>query len=215
MFGWKRVSNAPGWIRPGGIAAFAFSETTGQASIPPNSHVVEKAVNSRGRQCDHRHSGYTLVELLLIVSIMGLAAAIVVPHMIRSGQLTIQAAGRAIIADILYAQNEAVANQEPRKVTFDVAGNRYRVTDAEDKTIGVSWKSGGSATQNYVVDFNRESRFAGVKLASVNFAGGTTLEFDDLGAPVNGGTIDLVFEDTRYRISVAPFTGRVTIDRVQ
>ncbi len=155
--------------------------------------------------------GYTLIELLLVIGIMGMLGAIVVPHMIKSGQLTIQAAGRMVIADILFAQSEAVARQQTRQIVFNTDANSYRMTDGAGTTLGVSWKSGGASSQNYVVDFGNDGRFAGVRLANVNFGGTNTLTFDDLGAPVNGGTIDLIFEETRYRVSVAPFTGRVTI----
>ena len=51
-------------------------------------------------------------------------------------------------------------------------------------------------------------------IENANFGGSTALEFDDMGAPISGGSVDLVFDQTRYRITVAPFTGKVTIDPV-
>jgi len=163
----------------------------------------------------NRRRGYTLVELLIVMAILGLAAAMVVPAMIRPGQFTIQAAARMVIADILYAQSEAIAHQQDRKLIFNETANRYHLTDAQGNVLSVSWKSGGADGANYIVSFANDNRFTGVRLDNVDFAGESTLTFDDHGAPLQGGTLDLVFENKRYRVSVAPFTGRVTVAPVE
>ena len=61
---------------------------------------------------------FTLVEVLVVVTIISIAAAIVVPQMLRPGNLSVQAAGRSIIADILFAQNDAAAHQAGRRIVF-------------------------------------------------------------------------------------------------
>ena len=159
-----------------------------------------------------RPSAYTLIEVLIVVLIIGVASAIVVPQMLSAGTLGVQAAARMIMADILYAQNEAIAQQSNRKVVFDVPNNRYRLTDATGQTLTVNWK--GSTAQNYVVDFNNDDRFNRVQIVSAAFSSGNTLEFNDMGGPLNGGTVELRFNNDRYRITVAPFTGRVTVDKI-
>lgn len=162
----------------------------------------------------HRCFGFTLVEVLVVVTIIGIASAIVVPHMTSGGQLGVQAAARMVIADIIYAQNEAVAHQVIRCVVFDPEQESYRVTDAAGTTLSVGWKSGGDVGQNYVVDFEADDRFSGVQLDNVDFGGAATLEFDDMGSPAIGGIVELTSGDFRYRITVAAFTGQVTIKAV-
>lgn len=154
---------------------------------------------------------FTLVEILVVVVILGLAGAIVVPTLSQPSKFSVQAAGRAVISDILIAQNDAVASQSPRSVVFEPALNRYRLTDNLGATVQVSWKSG--TVGNYVVDFNADQRFNGVTVQTVGNAV-QTFTFDALGAPNNGGTVDLVAGNTRYRVAIAPFTGRVTIAEV-
>ena len=144
--------------------------------------------------------------------IMGIAAAIVVPQMLSAGTLGIQAAARMVIADILYAQNEAIAQQSPRRVVFDTANDLYRLTDGAGTTLSVNWK--GDGLGNYVVDLSSDSRFQGVMLTSAAFGGTAVLEFDDLGTPISGGSVELEFDENRYRVTVAAFTGRVTVERL-
>ena len=163
---------------------------------------------------------FTLVEILVVVVILGLAGAIVVPSLSQPSSFSVQAAGRAVIADILIAQNDAVASQSPRSVVFDPALNRYRLIDNLGATLQVAWKAGDVA--NYVIDFNADTRFRGVTVqidgvTGLPVDGGTglpTVTFDALGAPNVGGTVDLVAVSTRYRITITPFTGRVTITEV-
>ncbi len=160
----------------------------------------------------HFKSAYTLIEVLIVVVVISIAGAIVVPQMLSAGTLGVQAAARMVMADILYTQNEAIAQQANRKVIFDIPNNRYRLTDANDQTLSVNWKSG--VGQNYIVEFDNDSRFEGVTIVSATFGSGNVLEFDDMGGPLNGGTVDLTFNNDTYRITVAPFTGRVTVDRI-
>lgn len=155
---------------------------------------------------------YTLIEVLIVVTIIGIAGAVVVPRMLAAGTLGVQAAARMVIADILYAQNDAVAQQKPRQVIFTPDADQYRLADAEGTTLHVNWRGGSS--ENYIVDFQKDSRFQGVDLVSADFDGETSLTFDDMGAPSSGGTIVIQFESTKYRINVAAFTGRVTVEKL-
>lgn len=166
-------------------------------------------------------AAFTLIEILVVVAIIGLVGAFVVPQMLTAGQLNVQAAARMVISDILYAQNEAVARQSPRKVVFDTINNRYRVvlTTAmgDDVALDAKWRvaAGDSSNTQLVTDFNRDSRFQGVQLDNASFGGDPELRFDELGAPASGGTVDLVFRNNvRYRVNVAPFTGRVTVAQI-
>jgi len=160
-----------------------------------------------------RRGGYTLVEVLTVVTIMGLASAVVVPQMLAAGTLGVQAAARMVVSDMLYAQNQAVAAQANRGIVFDVENNAYQLNDNNGNPITASWQAGNSST-DYKIDFANDSRFSGVTLENVDFNGTNTLAFDALGAPSSGGSLDLVYNGNRYRIQVAAFTGRVTVSEI-
>ncbi|MHC4827474.1 MAG: prepilin-type N-terminal cleavage/methylation domain-containing protein, partial [Planctomycetota bacterium] len=55
--------------------------------------------------------GYTLIELILVMALLALAAALLVPHLVGRDSLAVQAAIRLLIADLSFAQTDALANQ--------------------------------------------------------------------------------------------------------
>lgn len=154
---------------------------------------------------------FTLIEVLIVVAIIGIAGAIVVPQMLQVGTMQIQAAARMVIADIIYAQGEAATQGATRRVVFDVANNRYTLTDGNGTALQSSWRMGNTTDSSFMVSFNQDSRFRGCTLTTAGFNGSATLEFDALGAPIDGGTVEITAAGQTFRITVAPFTGRVTV----
>jgi len=164
--------------------------------------------------------GYTLIEVLITVAIMGMAAAVVVPNMMQGGSLGVQAGARMIIADIMFTQNEAMAQQSDRRIAFDPDDNSYRVekydSDAGAWVLEFNPVIGGAVgTANYEIDFDEDSRFKGVEIVSASFNGAKEVSFDDLGNPSAGGTIRLRFDTHVYDIKIAAFTGRITVENVK
>jgi len=153
---------------------------------------------------------YTLIEVLVVVAILGVAGAIVVPQFLQPSTISAQAASRMIMADIQLTQSEAITHQKSRHIIFDIVNGNYQITDENNKPVAVSWKAGAE----YEVSIKTNRRFNSVSLADANFGGNVVLTFDDLGAPLAGGNIDIVSPGAQYRISVAPFTGRLSIDAI-
>lgn len=171
-------------------------------------------------------AGYTLVELLLVVALMGLAAALVVPSMDSADALRVQAGVRSIVADITFAQSDALAYQEGRAIVFDPENNSYTVCEVNGVTVDPATDAiwiNGYPNNRYEVQFG-DRRYADAVIESVDFDGNTTLVIDALGGPVmspgsdepgNGGSIIVVGSQSRFSIDVAPFTGRVTVERIE
>lgn len=163
----------------------------------------------RSMPSSSRPRGFTLIEVIVVLMIMAIAAAMVVPSMLQGGTMSAQAAARMVIADLLVAQNEAIARQAPCRVRFNVANDFYELVDASGGPVLASWRLGGGTS---VVDFTADSRFTGVRLITADFGEGKDyIEYDDLGVPDTGGHVILEGGTVRYRIDVAPVTGRVTI----
>ncbi len=61
---------------------------------------------------------YTLIELIMVMAVLALAAAILIPNMSFRNSLTVQGVVRLLIADLSFAQSDALANQQYRRVVF-------------------------------------------------------------------------------------------------
>ena len=173
--------------------------------------------------------GYTLIELIMVIAVLGLAAALLVPHMVNLDSMTVQATVRLIIADLSFAQSDALANQEYRRVHFYDDGRGYclfRVTEADYATPADLDDADYifdplSAMRRYIVDFTQDDRYEGVTIESVDIdTGRREITYDALGGtvitpniPGTGGEIIVAFGEERYRLQIAPFTGKLTVNK--
>jgi len=180
--------------------------------------------------------GFTLIELLVTVTVLGIAAALVVPSMNSTNGLRVQAAVRTIISDIAFAQSDAMAYQARRVIQFNkvarqstgasytyVTGNGYTLAEPTGSVLDLTasaMSDPGRPTAPLSRDFDR-SNFGGATISGVNINGGDLLIFDELGGPVTtltgndpaSGTIDVTAVGESFRISIAPYTGLITVAR--
>ncbi|RMD60476.1 MAG: type II secretion system protein [Planctomycetota bacterium] len=183
--------------------------------------------------------GYTLIELLVIVVVLGIAGAMVIPSMTQAGALRIHAAVRSIVADLTFAQADAAAFQERRVVYFNrvalwdqasstwttAAGNGYTLyaPPLDAATIDLNndvMFDPYRADEPYSKNFD-EPRYGGAKLLEASFEGGAPyVVFDELGgvaqsltgdAPGAGGFVRVGNDMSEFTISVDAFTGRITV----
>lgn len=172
-----------------------------------------------------RRRGFTLLELLAVVAILGIAAALLIPSMSNTGILRVQAAVRTIVSDITFAQSDAVAFQERRAIVFDIENSSYRIVQVPGSTIDIEHNTLYDPSREgglFVVNFN-DAVFGGARITNASFDAGTTLIFDALGGPVAdaagdepsaGGSITVVGSGSTFQIAIEAFTGRVTATRV-
>src|SRR4051812_24800357 len=104
-----------------------------------------------------RSRGFTLVEILAVVVIIGIASAIVIPQIGSRDDLKGAAAARVLVADLIYAQNLAVATQSTTYVKFDTANNKYSLLTVANSG-GDTFAKHPLTQQNYTVTFGSSSK---------------------------------------------------------
>ncbi|HVP74321.1 MAG TPA: type II secretion system protein [Phycisphaerales bacterium] len=173
-----------------------------------------------------RRRSYTLIELLIVCAILGIAGALLIPQIVGRDIMACQSAVRLIIGDISFAQSDALAHQEYRRIHFDADGMGYSISRVTQTGLGQPFNASTAdfihdplEGGDYVVSIGSDDRFSGVTIASVNIDGnGRDLNFDALGGTVtstgtvgSGGTIVVSSANDSYRITIAPFTGKITV----
>ncbi len=158
----------------------------------------------RDQRKNRQRGAFTLVELLVVLVVLAIAAAVVVPALDSSGFQAVSAA-RMVATDLQYAQNAAITTQAPVTVTFNVAGNSYSLSNASGALIHPMNKDA------YSIDFDSQSGFGQLGIVSASFGGASSMSFDELGAPDSAGSVTVQAGASGYVISVAAVTGRVTV----
>lgn len=186
--------------------------------VPRQPRPASRIMRAAGR-------GFTLMEILVVIVVLGIAGALVIPAMGETGVLKVQAAVRTIVSDITFIQAEAVAFQERRAMVFDVETSSYALVEVPGDTIDIEANTMFDPTKadgRYLVDF-RDAKFGDARITAAAFSGTNTLIFDGMGGPVadaagavpgNGGTIRITGSSQSFDIRVEPFTGRVVVATV-
>lgn len=162
-----------------------------------------------------RH-GYTLVEMLIVIVVLGIAGALVVPAMGGASTLRVQAAVRTVVADITEAQSDALAYQRPRAIVFYPTEGRYIVARVPGATIDPETDT---LMERHI---NQGNQFGDSAISSTEFDTENVLLFDEMGGPISRpgdstpagtGTITLNGSGQNFVISIEAYTGRVTVKR--
>jgi len=159
-------------------------------------------------------SGFTLIELMVVLVVMAIAAAIAVPMFSGAGTIEVGAAGHVVAADLEYARSLAISRQQTYSVVFNAAGESYQIEDSSSAVITHPVNVGA----NYVTNFSTDTRLDQVDIASASFDSTSTVKFDYLGSAYNGnsqplssGVITLQSQGRTVTVNVEPITGYITV----
>ena len=184
--------------------------------------------------------GFTLIEVLVTVVLLAIAATLVIPSMGSTDVLRVQAAVRQTVADITFVQTDAMAFQERRAIWFQRVpddpeatpwvfefGNGYTIAEVSGPILDLSTAAlihPDNPDRPFYRSFD-EGDFGSASIIASDFDGDELLIFDELGGPVRGltgeeasvgGRVELVGGTNgqyTYDIVIAPMTGRVTVER--
>ncbi len=141
--------------------------------------------------------GYTLIELILTISIVGLLGVIVAPRLLISlPYFNLQGEAKKMRAKIREIQGLSIAKRKIYRIEFSAGSGNYSVSYLDGET--------------WVLVETIEPR-GGIGIDSVTFAA-NQVEFNVFGAPDAGGNVVLInSKGQTVTLTVTPATGRVTI----
>jgi len=165
-----------------------------------------------------------MIELIVVMLILAIAAAVVVPMASSAGSMQLRAAGNMVAADLEYAKSMAISRGVSYAVVFNAATETYQIEDLSkplgdpQRVIDHPVKKGFK----YVVDFRRDGRLDRVDIASANFDGTSGVAFNYLGSPstfngsssnplLNNGVVTLQASSATRMVRVEPVTGYITV----
>jgi prepilin-type N-terminal cleavage/methylation domain-containing protein len=151
--------------------------------------------------------GFTVIEILIVLVIITIAALTAVPMMSSASSIQIRSASSMIAADIEYAKSMAISRGQNYSVVFDQSADSYWIED-QGGVILHPVKKGF----DYLVDFRGDSRLNRVDITGASFNGNPDVEFDSMGSPVSGGTVSIQAGDATVTITVESITGYISIN---
>jgi general secretion pathway protein H len=147
------------------------------------------------RRAGARAHGVTLLELLIVLAIMGIVAAMVVP-MLGGGVSTteLKSSARQMAAALRLARSESLATRREHFVLLDLERRVFRV-DSDAREIALP-------RDVELKLFTAQSDLVSDKAGAIRF-------YPDGGS--NGGRVTIAAGERKYEVDVDWLTGRVAI----
>ncbi|HOQ04070.1 MAG TPA: GspH/FimT family protein [Anaerohalosphaeraceae bacterium] len=171
------------------------------------------------RKRDRRQtlSGFTLVEIIVVVVILAIVSLAAIPVLGTAADMQVRSAADKIAADLDYAKGLAVTRQKTYTVVFSPSQEKYQVQDDTGAVLNHPLRNGP-----FVEEFTKDRRMKKVDLVSTTLSG-DAVTFDYLGTPYAGtdtssplnaaGRVTLQADSFVLYIDIEPVTGYVSITK--
>ncbi len=162
--------------------------------------------------------GFTLIELVMVIVLLGIIAVFVAPRMLDVTGTKAEVFADKLLADIRTARNLAMSEGRRYRVYFNGMGsgapaNGYIVVN--DADADGNWGEAGPgeialdpAGGNLLVILNAGD-YAGITVSTPPGPPAGIIEFDSLGRPTLGGGTNLTVSPGGGTVTVTPQTGAV------
>ena len=157
--------------------------------------------------------GFTLIELVMIIVILGIITVTVLVSGTAKGPIRLEAACQRLATDLRYMQQMAIAEQVRFGISFDTSDESYF-----GYRVNTSTKATDPQTQNDLeVEFDEMRELNEIVITSTDFS--DAAEFDSIGTPYDGngvalsneGIVTLSDGTNSKTVRIEPATGKVKI----
>jgi type II secretion system protein H len=161
-----------------------------------------------------RNRGFTLLEMMVVIIIIGTITAIAIPRMSDMFEVNLKSAMRRIIGTAQFAFNESVIKQTPLRLNFSpetgeywlsamvTSGDTAQFVEYPSDIAKPQWLPDGVFFTDIVTPHDSEKRTDGDDIFLTFFPTGY----------VERGVIHLSSTDGRqFTLVVAPMTGKITV----
>ena len=137
-------------------------------------------------------TGFTLIEVVLALSLFVIAAMIIAPAFAPTERRALESAAYTLRDDLRYAQRMALIKSEQHSLVFNIRENKYSVRKG--------------------VNIEREIKLAGgARLVSVNSPTAGRVDYTTRGTTASPCTIELESRGYKQNLTVNLGSGRVQI----
>jgi prepilin-type N-terminal cleavage/methylation domain-containing protein len=124
---------------------------------------------------------FSLVELLIVVVLVAIAATVAIPMLAGTDATRLRAAAQLLMADVAFAQMESITHaDDPCVVTFNQANNSYTIARSSAPATPIA---DPDTNEPYVTKFGigRAAELAGVSIQGYSLGGDNQLAFGIYG----------------------------------
>jgi prepilin-type N-terminal cleavage/methylation domain-containing protein len=152
--------------------------------------------------------GYTMIELVLVIAILGILAATSIPAWFDRARNNLDVTRRNLVTDLSYAREYAIMKHDHVSAKFNVATNSYSIY-LTSTGAGVPDPSNTGRTLSLALDGTNNT--GGVAIASANIGGTPGLRFNSWGAPCDSAG-NLVTTTGIIRFTSGGYTDTVRVE---
>ena len=145
-------------------------------------------------------SGFTLIEIMLVLTILGMISILIVPNLGSLETRTFNAQVRQAMSLLNYARRSAVVQGQPSSALF-YNGNLDKDEIPQARTNSGNWQAGASTQVRFRDSTDQEIDIEDFVEIKFYPEGGST-----------GGTLLLEQDEQVVAIEIDPFTGRITTE---
>jgi len=161
-------------------------------------------------------AGFTLVELMIVLVVLAIIAAVVLPNIGSGADAQVMSAARVVAGDLKLARSMALTTQQPHalvfrsdraayKVVANYLGEMYEGVDAVAHPV-----KGGEGFEVVPADL---AGMRDVVVTDVDFGGDAYVMFSAEGEPSSGGSVTIAAGASEAVVSVEALTGVVSVAR--